>query len=431
MSEPFYIIDQFGPSDAVKLIARRFCNFDALTDFDPKTLKDPRDKLSYGQNEAKKQWAIALRENEPDPDTEDCFICEQPHSKSEHWSSPQVEHLLPSAFAFLLFGLPGKFHLKWRDDKEESSRIIYNTAVQFGELMKGLQVNNYKWCHAYCNSIKRDSIFVKIVKATKGCLGSTSDPCEVNIYSGRDIIINKPSVEKFTSKLFNSTSDSGRAWKQNYTGDSDDISLNIGASFIDLINKLRGYDEDTIMAMIKFNLYVGLSIVYKYLGKPIPLSRANRMKGIQDDIKLSIENGGIMEGGGKEYLKEKLTKEEFEDFLKIGDAIKHYADLPYPGKDIDDAFVAEYVVTHPGQEDPVNIRTLELVPGVNVNNMNNGQMTPVKGKRSRVNNIPNNVNLYPVKKRPFTFRLPPGRSVRPGLMQRAGKYRKTRKNKRK
>ena len=40
----------------------------------PKQIVAELDRFIIGQNEAKKQWAIALRENEPDPDIEDCFI---------------------------------------------------------------------------------------------------------------------------------------------------------------------------------------------------------------------------------------------------------------------------------------------------------------------------------------------------------------------
>lgn len=453
----FYTLNQFGPTDAIKLIAKRFSNLDALKDFNPSTLKDPRNQLSYGLNEAKKQWGKALRsEDVPDPEYDQCFVCKLDLSKENTWSSPQVEHLLPSAFAFLLFGLPGKFHFKWRDDKEESSRIIYTTAVEFGDLMNDLQVENYKWCHAYCNTIKRDSIFIKIVKVTDGCLDSSSDTCIVEINNGKDIVLNNSSISTFADKLLRSDSKAGGFWKQEFYGDADNIKRNINISFSDLVNKLRDYDEDTINVMIRFNLYVGLSIVYKYLKIPIPLSRANNIKSMKDDIKLAIENGGIMQGGGKEYMKEKLTKEEFELFLRIGEAIKYFSDIPYEGKEKDDAFLAEYINTEEYEEAPESKDLLEPVPLLFGNNMN-GVKTPTRNKtrgtkRGRNNNNNNNsnnndrndgfVNNAGIvgKNRKNLFRNPLTNTKKMPRMegvfrpspisypQIAGKYRKTKKN---
>lgn len=388
------VVDKFGPADAIKLIGKYFCQVGVLSDFDPKTIKDPRNKLSYGQNEAKKQWAIALRDGAvPDSERTPCFICKMPCSDRERWSSPQVEHLLPSAFAFLLFGLPGKFHLNWRDDNDLAIRKIYKAAVDFGNSMKELQATNYKWCHTYCNGIKRDNIFIKILRATPGCLDDYG-ACEYDIYSGDKITLSYSSTYAFNTKLFESPSDSRESWQRKYKGNRNDIYINIMHAFSDLIKKLSDYDEDTISAMISFNLYVGVAIVCKFLNKPIPMSRANMMARLQDTIQGSVQSGG----GGK-YELEKLTSEEFEDFLRIGEAIAYYSAKPYEGKEADDAYVAKYVVENP----EVNDQSLKRVPAPNANTP---RQAAKRARNTRNNNNNSKMNNSPLKALPFSKSRP-------------------------
>jgi hypothetical protein len=384
------VVDKFGPADAIKLIGKYFCQAGVLSDFDPKTIKDPRNKLSYGVNQAESQWAKALLDGAvPDPEGTPCFICKLPCTKREEWSSPQVEHLLPSAFAFLLFGLPGKFHSNWKEDSDAPTRKIYKAAVDFGASMRELQATNYKWCHAYCNRIKGASIFIKILRATAGCLDDYG-ACEYDIYSGDKITLNYSSTYTFNTKLFESPSDSRESWQRKYKGNRNGIYFNIEHAFKDLIDNLSEYDEDTISAMISFNLYVGVAIVCKYLNKPIPMSRANTMARLQGMIQGSVQSGGA----GK-YELEKLTREEFEDFLRIGEAIAYYSEKPYEGKEADDAYVAKYVVEKPD----VNDQSLKRVPAPNANTP---RPAAKRARSTRNNNNNSNMNQSPLKALPFS-----------------------------
>ena len=171
MEDKWELLTEFGTKDAIELVLRRFSNYQTIKDIDPGTVDIQREKFNYGVADAKCQWGNALNDKHkvPDSDDEICFICGLNFNERETWSKPEVEHLLPSAFAFLLFGLPGKFHLKWRNDDEEACRIIYKAAVEFGEVVRNLQVKNYMWCHKVCNLVKSDKIFIEVVKTTMGC----------------------------------------------------------------------------------------------------------------------------------------------------------------------------------------------------------------------------------------------------------------------
>jgi hypothetical protein len=211
--------------------------------------------------------------------------------------------------------------------------------------------------------------------------------------------------------------------------------------FIVLRNVLRYYEKkDIIYSMIRFNLYIGLCIVSKYLRKEIPEKRVNTIIRLSDIISFKYKSTevSIIKGGGNEYLDEKFTEEDFEDLLKLGEAIKYYADLPYHGKEEHDAFIKEYTAEY--QEEPeVSEVPLRINVPQGINLMNNRPATPVRGKRSRNNNVNENQNnmrnenyiskTLASKKPRDTRNFKPNR--RPftllGQMQVAGKYKKTRK----
>lgn len=451
--EEFHTIDEFGPTDALNFLVMNCFDDEVIANFNPDTMKEKRKQLDYGSHQAETQWEIALKRDIPEAENNDCFICELDfnNTKVKDWSSPEIEHLFPSAFAFLLFGLPGKFHLKWKDERDEASKIITNAAIKFGELMRDLQVKNYKWCHAYCNKIKDASIFIDILEQTDGCRQLRKDKCTVSMKTDKDIKMNHNAILSYIRKLRTSESDRARSWKRSYRGDSKDIHANIITAFSPLLNKLKEYNRDVLMGMLIFNLDIATCIVRKYLRKSIPIQRVNSIKEWLDIISIRLKNGSNMKGGGNEYLNKKFTKEDFEDLSKLGEAIKYYADLPYPGKEEDDAFIKEYSAEYEEEPEVPEVPLRINIPERNNVMNNNGQRaprvatprvaTPVRGKRSRNNNVNENQNnmrnenIYPSKtlaskKQRVTRDFRPNR--RPfaplGQMQVAGKYKKTRKN---
>jgi len=441
--EEFHTIDKFGPEDAFKFIAARFSNANVIKNLNLARIKEKRKQLDYGEDIAKEQWALSLKKEVPDPGREKCFVCGLRFKigGKRAWNSPEVEHLLPSAFAFLLFGLPGDFHEKWLDKTDENSVVVSTYADLFAIRMKPIQSRNYKWCHNYCNIQKSHSIFIDIVQQNNACKELKEDMCRYKVKSGGDIDLNMQIIETYIDKLQNSPSDSGISWRREFEKTDFDISDSITMPFIVLRNVLRYYEKkDMIYSMIRFNLYIGLCIVSKYLRKEIPEKRVNKIIRLSDIISFKYKSTevSIMKGGGNEYLDEKFTEEEFEDLLKLGEAIKYYADLPYPGKEEDDAFIKEYTAEY--QEEPevpeVPLR-INVPQGINL--MNNRPATPVRGKRSRNNNVNENQNnmrnenyisktLASKKPRDTRNFKPNRRPFAPlGQIQVAGKYKKTRK----
>ena len=448
MDDKWEILTEFGTKAAIGLVLRRFSNYPTLKDIDPATIDIQRKDFNYGVDTAKDQWVIASDHKVPDSEEETCFICglDFNTTKIKDWRSPQVEHLLPSAFAFLLFGLPGKFHLKWRNDDDEACRIIYKEAVEFGEIVRNLQVKNFLWCHAVCNLIKKDKIFIEAVKITRACKSDRYGDCEVDINESDDIDMNRSVVMQYVTGLLGKAGGKmGDEFRRRYRGDIFSLKNNIYEAFENLVNTLSSYSKDHLIDIIQFNLLIGISIVSKYLDKDIPISRANKIKGLCDRIKNNHSGKRPMKGGVHDDL---LTKEEFEDFLRIGEAIKYYADLPYPGKEEDDAFIKEYMVDYQGELEVPEVPLRINIPQ-RMNVMNNTPRvatprvaTPVRGKRSRNNNVnepqnnmrnENYISKTLASKKPRVTRnfRPNRRPFTPlSQMQIAGKYKKTRKNRR-
>lgn len=274
MDDKWEILTEFGTKAAIGLVLRRFSNYDTLKDIDPGAIDIQRKDFNYGVDTAKSQWGIALKDKNkvPDSDDETCFICGLNFNESETWSKPEVEHLLPSAFAFLLFGLPGKFHLKWRNDDDEACRIIYKEALEFGEIVRNLQVKNYLWCHKFCNLVKSDKIFIEAVKKTKGCNSDRYGDCELDIIEPDDISINNSVVMPYvTSLLGKAGGKMGDEFRRRYRGNIYRLIGNIHQAFEDILITLSSYSKDHLIDIIQFNLLIGISIVSKYLDKDIPI----------------------------------------------------------------------------------------------------------------------------------------------------------------
>lgn len=454
--EEFHTIDKFGPTDAFKFIASRFSNADVIKKFNPEKLKDKRNQLDYGEHVAKKQWALTLRKGTelPEPDDEECFVCGSRFKigGKREWNSPEVEHLLPSAFAFLLFGLPGDFHEKWLDKTDENSLVVSNYANLFGILMKPLQNRNYRWCHSYCNQQKSDSIFIDILEQTDSCKYIDEGKCYYRIKSENDIKINMRSIRSYIIRLQESPSDRAISWRRQFERTDFDLLRDFPSAFGFLTYILTTYEKRNIISsMIRFNLNIGLCIVSKYLKKEIPKKRVDKISKLCDHImdKNKSREDSNMEGGGNEYLDEKFTEEEFEDLLKLGEAIKYYADLPYPGKEEDDAFIKEYMADYHGELEAPQVPAVPLRINVpqRMNVMNNTPRlatprvaTPTRTKRSRNNNANENQDnmrnenyiskTLALKKPRVTRNFRPNRRPFAPLsqMQMAGKYKKTRKN---
>ena len=444
-------LESFGPKEAFIAIKNRFMK-------NPELLQDKygvhtRDLLTYGTYNAETQWALAIRTRLPDKDRSYCYICSQkcssniPHS----WDYPEVEHLLPSSFAFLTIGLPGEFNQKWHKPAKVKYTRMYNSVIGFQKIARELQEHNFTWCHKYCNSVKSDSIFIDLVRVTSGCKDKSFGKCLIKINNGKNIRINDDIIEEFVKTLTNKNKGMALEWKKSITdneiiseGTRDVMNNDIREAFDPLISKLRSFnieinDDKTVLDyMIMFNLQIGICIIKMNDDIEISDEKLDHIVELYEAIDRGVNGRNIMEGGVlrnfNEYL---LTEEELNTFLRLGDIIKKYTDIPYSGKEDDDTFIKNHVPYYNYQEEP------DVIPERKNNRPTTPGLrtpvrvaTPVRGKRTRnnnenQNNMPNENYIsktLALKKPRVTRNFKPNRRPFAPLSQIAGKYKKTRKN---
>ena len=460
-------LESFGPKEAFVAIKNHFLKYPDL--IEDKYGVHTRDLLTYGTYNAETQWALAIRTKLPDKDKSYCYICsEKCSSKIPHnWDYPEVEHLLPSSFAFLTIGLPGEFNQKWHKPAKVRYMRMYNAVIGFQKIARELQEHNFTWCHKYCNGVKSDSIFIDLVRVTSACKDKRFGKCLIKINNGKDIRINEDNVELFVKTLTDKNKGMALDWKRsisdNYMiseGTKEVINYNIQEAFDPLVDKLRSFnieinDDRTVLDyMIMFNLQIGICIIKMNDDKEISDERLDHIVELYEAINRAVNGRNIMEGGVlrkfDEYL---LTEEEFNTFLKLGDIIKKYTDIPYPGKEEDDIFIKNHLPYYPYQEEPEVPEVPEVPLRINVpqrmNVMNNRPATPARlatprvatptrTKRSRNNNVNENQNnmrnenyiskTLALKKPRVTRNFRPNRRAFAPLGQIAGKYKKTRKH---
>lgn len=167
-------LTKFGPSDFVKLVdtyKESYSDEEKPTGFDEKWAK-VKYRLTDIRNTARgdllevslraRQQCYALGMKNP-PQRSRCWLCTLPFGEQNINTHPlqyaQCEHLLPSAIGFMLIGIP------------EGLNTMTPEVAQFLRA-------NYSWAHAECNRIKRDSLFLEVIRTN-----NTINTSNVKIYS--------------------------------------------------------------------------------------------------------------------------------------------------------------------------------------------------------------------------------------------------------
>lgn len=167
-------LTKFGPSDFVKLVdiyKESYSTEEKPTGFDEKWGK-VKYRLTDIRNTARgdllevslkaRQQCYALGMTNPPPDAR-CWLCTLPFGEQNINTYPlqyaQCEHLLPSAIGFMLVGIP------------EGLKTMTPETAQFLRA-------NYSWAHAECNRIKRDSVFLEVIRKN-----NTINTTNVKVYS--------------------------------------------------------------------------------------------------------------------------------------------------------------------------------------------------------------------------------------------------------
>ena len=121
-----------------------------------------------------------------------CWLCDRliSNNKSQYLDrngnitsiTPQCEHVLPAAAAFLFFGI-----INERIPAGNLNTVDNET----GETYNNLLTMNYSLAHSNCNSAKSDLLFIKLFET----------PDFNNFTDGGNIVPNEPAIDKFLTYL--------------------------------------------------------------------------------------------------------------------------------------------------------------------------------------------------------------------------------------
>lgn len=352
-------VNNFGPIDCYNFIANTFVDGETTDRGNPKT---PRDLFSYGVFLAKEQWALTLGIDKErlTPNADDtCFLCKMPFKlggKSKAWNSPQVEHLLPSALAFLLFGLPANLipgRTAEFTKKIASIPGLSDKITTYLKTKRDIQIHNYKWAHTFCNGQKRDMVFLNILKATESCFnprlmerceiltnpdrpskkyGGTGAGIGIGIGNGDTVKTIDRYIDMLLPKPGEAASESKKLFGQTFNGkDPSSIGMNIIDSYQPIIAWLNDYSSKTgesLIPLIAINLRFTITIITSESGG-IPTEFLDKSIEKLDTLIKGIFIGGkksIRGGGEEEAIPEgfKITGQEFDIMLNYFDFMYKY-----------------------------------------------------------------------------------------------------------
>jgi hypothetical protein len=176
---------EFGPNELLSFISINFIKGGGGV---PLALSErARNVFTNGSYSAKQQWRIALGGVDPNPAGKNCFICNLPLAPAggdpNIWAAPQVEHLMPSAMAFLLLGLPGAFSQGIHGKISEINPAIGDLVMRFNMVNKELQLQDFDWAHRLCNAWKDKLLFLDMIGMTPGCLNPALGSCSLSFAS--------------------------------------------------------------------------------------------------------------------------------------------------------------------------------------------------------------------------------------------------------
>jgi hypothetical protein len=306
-----------------------------------------RDLFTYGTTDAKKQWAAAIAGPAPPSHGAICYMCKLPINDRGNWNSGQVEHLLPSALAFLLFGLPTDFS---RSNSNFISKIrsipgLAEQITSYQQRVQTLQSLNFDWAHAYCNGLKSDFVFLNILKASPSCFGDdgrcsiTTVPdfipgvgSNIGIGNGRTLDAIQHVIGLMVNGSETSQSVGRPIFLQNLTNgglaDNDSkanfIGSNIVTKFTSLTDQLNtniNNNNGSLLPLMLFNLKSAITIA---LSKKDGTPSSKYDEAITNFISNSHSafTGGSkrvrQRGGNEEFIPEdqKISEEDFTTLIE-------------------------------------------------------------------------------------------------------------------
>jgi hypothetical protein len=170
------VLYEFGPQNMLEFVRLNFIVGGQAIAITQKA----RDVFTNGTYSADQQWKTVL--GGALPPVGNCFICGLPCGSGApgEWAQPQIEHLLPSAMAFLTIGLPGKFTQGIHAKLAESYPGIADFSRVVVAAQQLIQRQDFDWAHRLCNTWKSDLLFMNLLFMSPGCLGGPP-PCNFSV----------------------------------------------------------------------------------------------------------------------------------------------------------------------------------------------------------------------------------------------------------
>ena len=215
-----------------------------------------------------------------------CFICGEPCLDTGP-DSPQVEHILPSTFAFFLFGLSsaqsqrspignGGIHQvvsEWiitqlTADEQSAIDIMLNELSTFCSY-------NFEWAHARCNAIKDALVLINVVSIDNTCTKNRNS-CDVLLT--QPISFNEVSGIQFVTEL-----DKKGKNAKNFVVGSMKLILALG----------HGLYQTRWHRYFGFNVAFAVLTASLVLGRPVPARAVDIVRAAQRGGN-SLVNGTII-----------------------------------------------------------------------------------------------------------------------------------------
>lgn len=186
-----------------------------------------RDFFTYGITSAAAQWgntvgmeaaAVAAL---PYGAKEICFLCGNFFPTNipgaGHPGHSTVEHFLPSACAFILFGLPPKVGSVLNQEVIMAAQM--NPLLNFDDYQRRLIMQNFGYAHSYCNSKKSDLLFLDVIRFSPNTIVQGAPPpynLEFGGFNGvgyRPVTFDGDFIYNYFDELFSTPRPStGKTW---------------------------------------------------------------------------------------------------------------------------------------------------------------------------------------------------------------------------
>jgi len=170
-----------------------------------------------------------------------CWLCNLEFGQQDFYKNPayyaQCEHLLPSAVGFMLFGIP--------TDKKSTD-----------DLTSTFLKPNYSWAHAECNVIKRDLLFLTIIKGNN------------NIATENEIKLNVGVINSYVNKVWEKSKENSPVYHYKESNKENDPSGKIFKenAKLSIYEKLSPLIE-SLQRNIRINMLINADLLLQNIHK--------------------------------------------------------------------------------------------------------------------------------------------------------------------